>query len=159
MTALILSLRRRSAHPQLRELLLRILVALAAVQVVRLRWGWQCVKHQVQRPDGSWAAHQLEHGRDGVRRNRDGRAIEYFRYRLTKGNGEYEYRTARVYTYRREWRWSGLTWLPWPSRRRTAIDVEFNLEAGGMMSCSWTMKPGESREDCLRRMEAERRFD
>jgi len=49
---------------------------------------------------------------------------------------------------------------------RRTIAVEFNEEVGertgswkgGVLGCGYDMKPGETRLECLRRMERERRF-
>jgi len=57
-------------------------------------------------------------------------------------------------------------WFPWSKLVVTNLAIEFNEEVGsrrgswkgGCVGCGWDMKPNETMEDCLRRMERERDF-
>lgn len=69
---------------------------------------------------------------------------------------------------RRTWWWKWFRWfrLPFPWKTRQSIDVHFSDEVGdaagswkgGVIGTGWDMLPGETMEQTLRRMEAERRF-
>lgn len=98
-----------------------------------------------------------------------GRYRESFPYRYTLRSGDVQDRTATVTTDRMTWCWR----LPWmlgvwfPKRVRTSINVEFSDEVGersgswkgGTIGCGYDLRPGETPEQCLRRMERERTFD
>lgn len=81
-------------------------------------------------------------------------------------SGEQQNVTATYYVSHAEWRWRWLKWLPWPRRTESSIWVDFSEEVGegrgswkgGTLGCGYRLKPGESPLECLRRMEAERRF-
>ena len=89
---------------------------------------------------------------------------EPYTYKLR--SGEQQTVTATYYVEHAEWRWRWLKLLPWPRKTSTSISVEFSEEVGegrgswkgGTLGCGYEMKPGESALDCLRRMEAERKF-
>lgn len=106
-----------------------------------------------------------ERSYDGVP---DNRHIQSFHYRYALKNGSVQERTAKVYIERMTWRPRLFKRLGWNilNKSRTSIDVEFSDEVGeesgswkgGCMGCGYTMLPGESAEQCLRRMERERKF-
>jgi len=66
----------------------------------------------------------------------------------------------------REWRWKALRWLPWPRKVSRCISVEFDKEVGeergswkgGTIGCGYEMRVGETPDECLYRMQRERRF-
>lgn len=83
-------------------------------------------------------------------------------YAYTLRSGEVQHRTATIKHERRLWtRW----WLPF-RRVSNSIDVTFSDEVGersgswkgGCVGCSYTMNPGETPLQTLRRMEVERPF-
>lgn len=84
-------------------------------------------------------------------------------YTYTLKSGETQFVGARVHVTRHLRR---RTWLPFVWKDDT-ISVEFTEEVGegtgswkgGVVGCGYTLKRGESPQDCLRRMEIERRFD
>jgi hypothetical protein len=86
-------------------------------------------------------------------------------YIYTLKNGTVQKRTAAVHVERMEWR---ARWWPIIRRKqiRISIDVNFNEEVGeksgswkgGCVGCSYDMLPNETPEQCLRRMERERKF-
>jgi hypothetical protein len=123
-------------------------------------WSWEHVRHEVMFPDGLRKPPGDSWKRD------DGRIIEHYNYTYTRENGEIQHRIATVYEDEREWRWRWFQWLPWPRRISHCIDVSFDEQIGekvdtwkgGCVGCGYEMKPGESMEDTLRRMERERKF-
>lgn len=66
----------------------------------------------------------------------------------------------------REWRPKWLTWTSLFATKRNYIEIEFEKEVGsqkgtwkgGVMGCSYDLLPGETPEECIRRMEKERKF-
>ena len=90
-------------------------------------------------------------------------------YRYVLRSGEVQNVDATVTVERRSWCWRAwpFSWLRWPSKTSTTIAVEFSAEVGegtgswkgGTVGCGYTLLPGESPERCLRRMEAERKFE
>lgn len=85
-------------------------------------------------------------------------------YTYVRKNGEVQKRQATVWVERMTWirRWPII-----PGRMvRTSIDVRFDQEVGekvdswkgGCTGCGYEMKPGETPEETLRRMEQERKF-
>ena len=66
----------------------------------------------------------------------------------------------------REWRPKWLTWTSWFADKREYIEVDFKQEVGrrkgswkgGVMGCSYDLLPGETPEECIRRMEKEKDF-
>jgi hypothetical protein len=93
--------------------------------------------------------------------------VEAYPYRYTLRSGEAQERTATVTVERRTWWWKSFRWLGWPRKVRTAIDVKFSDEVGertgswkgGTIGCGYELQNGETPEQCLRRMEAEREFN
>ena len=87
---------------------------------------------------------------------------QQFPYRYTLKSGEVQEVTASVAVEKMVWR---RKWTPF-FVKRTSIDVLFSGEVGegagswkgGCIGCGYTMKRGETAEQTLRRMEAERKF-
>lgn len=83
-------------------------------------------------------------------------------YKYVLRNGEVQDREATIKKESRLW------WRPWLPFRRLeySIDVAFDKEVGersgtwkgGVFGCGYTMQPGETPRDTLRRMEAERKL-
>lgn len=143
---------------------------------LHLRWGRHCkilwmpwlkegVENEVRREDGSWRkkAYSYEDTEP------DGRKLESFPYRYTLRNGQVQEVTATVYASRIRYVWRlfrkrPLFWSLWAWRYW--IDVEFSGEVGeragswkgGVIGCSYEMKPGETPLETLQRMEQERKF-
>ena len=128
-----------------------------------LPWRWEQVSHKVLRPDGTWAPFVGSWERNKAP---DGRHIESFPYRYMLKSGKVQERHASVHVERREARIKFLRWLPWPRKVSRGIQVAFSDEVGertgtwkgGVLGCGYSMKPGETARDTLRRMEQERRF-
>lgn len=85
-------------------------------------------------------------------------------YRYVLKNSDVQECTASVCVEERAW---GYKWWRRPVNVRRSISVNFNAEVGegtgswkgGCVGCGYDMLPGESAEQCLRRMEKERTFD
>lgn len=126
-------------------------------------WSLVHVRHEVQRPDGSWVPHV---GAWEKAKEPDGRWVETYPYRYTLKSGKIQDRIATVYVEEREWRWRWFQKLAWPRKIHRSINVDFSDEVGersgswkgGTIGCGYDLMPEESAEDCLRRMELERKF-
>ena len=120
------------------------------------------MRHEVRRPDGSWVPFV------GSWENKepDGREQCVVPYHYTLKRGEVQERQATVYVERRAWRPKWFTWTPLFEKSIQSISVEFSDEVGertgswkgGCTGCGYTMLPGETPEQTLRRMERERVF-
>lgn len=131
-------------------------------KIIRFPWDWEHLKHEVQRPDGSWVPYVASYDKGEP----DGRWQAAYPYEYQLRSGDIQHRTATIYVNRREWRWKWLMWSPWPAIKRQSIDVTFDDEVGeragswkgGTIGCGYDMQPGETPLQTLRRMEGERRF-
>jgi hypothetical protein len=87
-------------------------------------------------------------------------------YAYTLRSGKVQERTATVTKRRHVLTWRAFRHLGWPRWIKESIDVEFDGEVGertgswkgGCIGCGYDMKPGETMEQTLRRMERERVF-
>lgn len=132
-----------------------------------LWWPWDWTHHSTEwrLTDGSWATEPK--GRWGEVQNwksvlpLEQRSLPYS-YRLDCGDVQVV--EASIEVERMTWR---RRWLPFLRKSRTCIKVEFSEEVGertgswkgGAVGCGYEMLPGESADECLRRMERERVFD
>jgi hypothetical protein len=136
-------------------------------------WGdWSCRKYHplrmqhhswhVLRPDGTWAKRVQSYEKGEP----DGRREWVLPYHYKLRSGEVQERMATVFVERGEWRRRWIGWLPMFRKIRQSIKVCFNDEVGestgswkgGCIGCGYDMKPGETAEQTLRRMERERTF-
>jgi len=84
-----------------------------------------------------------------------------YSYKLSSG----EVQKLNATCQKEQWKWHR-KWFPFLTKTRTCIDIEFDNEVGegsgswkgGVIGCSYDLLPGESVEECLRRMEKERIF-
>lgn len=75
--------------------------------------------------------------------------------------------TASFYVEEREWRRKWFHWTRLGRTVRRSIDIKFSEEVGsrkgswkgGTVGCGYDLLPGETPEECLKRMERERSFD
>jgi hypothetical protein len=152
----------------------------AHTKIVHLPWDWTFYRHSILAQDGrSWITDL-----DNLRSRRDTPPIgspaqvDWFRfadlphwskefpYRYVMRSGEVQERVATISVEEREWRWRWFAWLPFPRRVQRSIDVRFSDEVGertgswkgGCVGCGYTLLPDETPEECLRRMELERKF-
>lgn len=117
---------------------------------------------------------KLEDMRDSLMREQKRRYLphgevatkETHPYTYTLRNGEVQKRNATIYAQRYEHRRRWLHFVDWFALKNDSIDIEFDEEVGertgswkgGCTGCSYQLLAGESNLDCLRRMEAERKF-
>ena len=150
-------------------------------RIVHLPWEWTYYRHSILAVDGrSWISEL-----DGVRPvRRDAAPVGYpacedfylfsrlprwlkaIPYRCVLRSGEIQNVTATIgvdeYEHRRLW----LRWLPLFARVRRSIDVRFSGEVGeragswkgGCIGCGYEMLADETPEECLYRMQEERKF-
>ena len=86
-------------------------------------------------------------------------------YRYVLRSGEVQEREATIAVEEHEWRWRWFPWLPLGKIRRS-IDIVFSDEVGersgswegGCIGCGYDLLPDELPEECLRRMERDRKF-
>jgi len=86
-------------------------------------------------------------------------------YRYVLKSGKIQNCIATIGVEEREWRWRWLPWLPIGKVTR-AIDVTFSAEVGersgswkgGCIGCGYEILHDELPEECLRRMERDRKF-
>lgn len=151
------------------------------VKILHMPWAWEHLRCDVLMADGSWQERAESwpriRGRKATdeefaaaREAHDKQDAERFRfmapYRYCLRSFEVQRVEATVMVERREWRWRWFMWLPWPSRKQTSIDVKFSGEVGeragswkgGCIGCGYTMRKDETPQECLRRMERERKF-
>lgn len=141
---------------------------------VHFNWGYECrvkewpwaykfLRNEVLRDDGQWVPCVNSWERD---KEPDGRKIETFGYAYILKGGEVQHRMAEIYVERYTWRRRWLYWTAWKEKSVTSINVRFSDEVGertgswkgGTIGCSYEMRPRETPERCLRRMEQERKF-
>lgn len=139
-------------------------------KIINMPWQWTQVRHEILMADRSWRPVKNIHFDDPDNSGRpwewEGKFIEKHPYTYLRKNGEVQNRTATIGVEVREIRWRWFKWLPFPRIIRKAIDVAFDDEVGehtgswkgGTIGCGYTMKPGETPLQTLRRMETERKF-
>jgi hypothetical protein len=151
----------------------------SATKIVHMPWAWEFVRRSVLMPDGRSWVHELADYR--LRRSDvpiGTPTVDWWRigdierwkatlpYRYTLRSGQVQEREATIGVEEMEWRWRWFRWLPFPRMVRRSIDVSFNDEVGersgswkgGTIGCGYNMQRDETPEECLRRMENERKF-
>lgn len=134
-------------------------------KVMSLPWSWKHVRTDMWSSDGKkFSGEEVEklYGKDRL----DFLQAPEEPYLYVLKSGKIQERLARYYVEEREWRWRWATRLPWPRIIQRCIWVEFNDEVGertgswkgGVLGCDYTLEPGESALECLKRMERERKF-
>ena len=136
---------------------------------IQMPWSLEHVKWEVMQPDGKFALKDRSYSGDP----KDGRWIAEYTYHYKLRNDQVQVRTATVYVERGYWHWLLAKWLRLPlwlpvvNMMQQSIEIKFNDEVGertgswkgGCIGCGWTMLPGETAEQSLRRMENERKFN
>lgn len=133
---------------------------------VYMPWLSERVQNDVLRRDGTWSPFVGSWEKD---KEPDGRALMKFPYRYVLKNGEVQDATATVHVERSRYVWRCVKKLPlfWGLWKwKHFIEVEFDREIGeragswkgGCIGCGYDMRPGETPEQTLRRMERERKF-
>lgn len=127
-------------------------------------WQYRHFSTLTLRPDGTWVPSV---GCWETDKEPDGHWERTLPYHYMLRNGEVQHRRATISVERREWRQRWLFWCPWFAKVRKSIDVDFDDEVGertgswkgGVLGCGYDLKPNETPEECLRRMQDERRFN
>jgi hypothetical protein len=119
-------------------------------------WDWHTLSYEKQMPDGSWRSvfDDCEP------------YVERYAYTYVLRSGEVQNRYADVSKRRHVLTWYGLRRLGWPRWIKESIDVTFSGEVGersgswkgGTIGCGYDLRPDETMERALRRMEAQRKF-
>ena len=118
-------------------------------------------RHEVKNEKGEWVPYIPEYQNPSVP---DGRYIEIHPYRYVLRNGDAQERPAPIYMERRIYH---RKWLPFWTKVFPCIDIKFSDEVGertgswkgGAIGCGYKINEGESILACLRRMEADRKFN
>ncbi len=136
-------------------------------KIIYLPWMWDHYRSSFLNHDGTLYKHKSKRGFEETPES----IKSWFAYKYILNEGlqtqSEQKRFVTMHGSMMEHRWRWFKWLPWPRKIRRYIDVEFNQEVGsqagswkgGCVGCSYDWKEGETQLECLRRMEAERRFD
>ena len=127
----------------------------------RKAWDWpwdlHTLAYEKQMPDGSWVDVFDWDAKPHK---------EVYPYTYVLASGEVQKRTAAVSMRRHVICRRAFKSLGWPKWIKESIDIDFDGEVGertgswkgGVMGCGYDLQPGETMEQCLRRMEKERKF-
>lgn len=146
--------------------------SIGQVQDCNSSWAWylpffsfEFDGHWVQDKDRQWVLMGYRHqdGPEPWKFRETDAYTEIHPYRYTLRNGEVQERTATCSIEKRKWH---RKWFPFLTRTSQVIDIEFSDEVGersgswkgGTIGCSYEMRPDDTIESCLRRMEKERKF-
>lgn len=135
-------------------------------------WKWDHYRSSYLLKDGTWA-HDIANKRKvtGLEWLRWKESLpmleEIHPYTYVRNNGEIQNTKATCTVDEMEWRWRWFMWCPLFRKVRKSINFDFsepigervNTWKGGVYGSGYEMNPGESIEQCLRRMEKERLFD
>lgn len=144
-------------------------------KTLNMPWGWVFHRRSVLAPDGrSWvhelAGFNVRNGEVPVELPVSDkwwslREVPQWKrelpYRYVLRSGEVQERIATIGVEEMEWRMRAFQWLAWPRLVRRCIDVQFSDEVGersgswkgGTVGCGYQLLRGELAEECLRRME------
>jgi hypothetical protein len=143
-------------------------------RIVYMPWSWATrISNEVQRADGSWAPYVPTYGvfnratNTWEQQEPDGRHEMVLPYTYKLRSGELQVVSATIYVERSVWRRRWLKWTRFLQRVDYGISITFSAEVGeragswkgGVLGCGYSMRPGESPEQTLRRMERERKFN
>lgn len=125
---------------------------------------WKFMRHEERRADGSWVL--VPSWKLGENKPESQAEVLTLPYLYILKNSTLQRRTATVTVERRAWRPRCLRWTSLIEKVNTCIDVTFDDEVGertgswkgGTIGCGYELRPGETAEKCLRRMESERKF-
>lgn len=148
-------------------------------KILHMPWGWEWQRRSLLAKDGISWIHELKGycRRDlppiGYPRDDGCFLLSYLPhwevtlpYRYVLRSGKIQERQATISVQEMEWRMRALQWLPWPRMIRRSIEVTFNDEVGersgswkgGTIGCGYNLKPDETPQECLLRMQEERKF-
>lgn len=149
-----------------------------AYKIIYMPWEWEWHRTSILAEDGKHWIHELATHRGKELIGEPPKTDKWFHfhdlphwtyeapYRYALKSGEAQERRATISVTEREWRWRWFSWLAWPRKVRRSIEIEFSDEVGertgswkgGVTGCGYDLRPTETPWDCLRRMEAERKF-
>jgi hypothetical protein len=144
-------------------------------KIIWAPWDWGCcVRDEVMNTKGQLekSAHWKWANGKTVK-TEDDRETYQDEYTYVLKSGEVQKRIATYHIEEREWRWRLFQWLYkkgiklGPKLVQRTIAVNFSDEVGertgswkgGTIGCGYNILPGETPQDCLRRMERERIFN
>lgn len=149
-------------------------------KIIHMPWSWEWARTSYLLSDGATWVHDLKGFRDrpiGTCLERP--VLSRFStldevkkwsdtqpYRYVLQSGEAQERTATIKVHEMEWRWRWFQWLPFPRKISRTIDVKFSDEVGersgswkgGCIGCGYELRYDETPQECLRRMEHDRKF-
>jgi hypothetical protein len=135
--------------------------------ILDMPWHWAWIRTSNLRKDGTWE-HETKGNNKDFWEDKWKEVIwnESHPYTYKLNSGEIQERIATIKVAEREWRWKGLKWSSFPKMISKTINIDFNAEVGertgswkgGCTGCSYTILPGETPLQTLRRMESERKF-
>ncbi len=139
---------------------------------------WEHIRHDVQCDFGNddegqdlrWVPYdELVHldGKSVYTPLEENRLVNKYKYNYTDSY-DGEVIPCTYWLEEREWRRKWFTWcnLKWFKKVDRYIEIVFEKEVGkrkgswkgGCLGCGYTLKPGESPQECIQRMEKERKF-
>lgn len=142
-------------------------------KIVHMPWSMIWVRTSYLAADGNWLHEKSSDPKDFTdhwhwKKNEVEPAQwrEAYPYSYTLKNGTVQNCTATVTVDEMEWRRRGWPWSKVGRKVRQYIDITFDAEVGeragswkgGVLGCSYDLRPGETPLQCLRRMERERKF-
>lgn len=128
---------------------------------------WKHIRHQVECKDGI-----LKDSKDLMRDSegrwipvRDNPELNVHEYMYTDSYDDSKI-PCKYWIEEREWRPKWLTWTGLFKKVKRYIEIDFEQEVGkekgswkgGCVGCSYNLLPGETADECIRRMERERKF-
>lgn len=135
-------------------------------KIIDWPWTYTFIYKEELRDDGVWELRQRHDWKLGYPRTDISKLTRVSPYTYVLKSGEVQNRIATVtegrwYRRRRFIKWT--SWMQWIDH---CIEVEFSDEVGersgswkgGCTGCGYAINPGETAEQCLRRMEKERKF-
>ena len=122
-------------------------------------WNWHTLAYETLTKDGDWRELDWDQRKTQA-------YSEAHPYTYTLRSGKVQNRMATITKRRHVLTWQAFKRFGWPRWIKESVDIEFDDEVGersgswkgGCIGCSYDLKPGESMEQCLRRMEGERVF-
>jgi hypothetical protein len=126
-------------------------------------WSLHTLAYEHQLPDGSWADIMARFLSDEARSEP---YTEAHPYTYVLRSGKVQDRVATISKRRHVLTWRAFRAIGWPRWIKESIDIQFDHEVGersgswkgGCIGCGYDLRPGETMEQALRRMEAERKF-
>lgn len=145
-------------------------------KVILMPWALDWYRTSILQYDGSWSDAYRSDQLVGVHKQNDLSWKETYPYEYVTKSGEVQKTYATLYVSEREWRPHWFKWTRMFRKTKRTIDVDFKDEIGedvgswkgGVVGCDYEMQQyidpktiewkWETPEECLRRMENERRL-